>query len=451
MEKIHIGHETEGRPIGVSLSTHNPIYLTPMKKTLSYQPKPPFNAIPMINKTPSNELQFGFKKSYCFGSVITPTTEGSCILLKNGLILTSLHVIFDLKKHGELCTPSDSKERSVEQYYAPLQNIQLQFVQSDVVYTLPVANIVKDGRRFLYHQRVDETFGWDFALLQPSVDILNLLGPGLDFDQTDYTYGRSLLTDNPENTFFVSRPIVDTVNMEFTQSFLRGTPTPIPGGPLSLHGDDPTPKIPSYSGGVVLTQKGQIYQIKNQRDYSLYAHDVLSFLNRSLPEDTRHLDSYYRTGIDHWGLHLIGKIKAKLKPDKSGYHSIPFTEFKSAVGEISNFSWRITNDDRTIKVWEICNTDQWDFHLSACLDPTGQHITKFHFTLRDNDIGKGRSGFAWFEIEGHNKHATLQARADAGEKDVFNDESLTQDIKDHIANIDHYANSIFLCALGFIK
>lgn len=423
-----------------------------MKKIISsYESSAPrVEVVPMVNKTPLEERTFSFGRSYCFGSVITPDTEGSCILLGNGLVLTALHVVFDLKKHGELISKPFASQSTVEQYYSPNNQIKLQFVKSDVVYTVPVSEIVKDGRCFLYHQRVDSSFGWDFALLQPSVDLLAFLGPGLGFDTTDYTWGRLLLTDNPKNTFFISRPIVDEINAEFTQSFIRGNPASLPPGPLSLHGDDPTPKLPSYSGGAVLNERGQIYQIKNQRNFSLYAKDILSFISRRLPEDTRRLESYYLTAILHWGLHLIGKEKPKPKPDKSQFHSIPYDKFKNAVGEMSLYSWNLTNDDRTIKVWEICDTERWDFHLSACLNPTGHHVTKFHFTLRDRSVGKGRSGFAWYEIEGHDKTATLKERSDAGETDVFEDTSLNQEVRDEVDKIDTYASALLTLAISYL-
>ena len=76
---------------------------------------------------------------------------------------------------------------------------------------------------------------------------------------------------------------------------------------------------------------------------------------------------------------------------------------------------------------------------------------KFHFTLRDKSVGKGRSGFAWYEIEGHNKTATLKERSDAGEVDVFTDNALDQGVKKEVDRIPSYAQEFFKKALSFIK
>ena len=237
-------------------------------------------------------------------------------------------------------------------------------------------------------------------------------------------------------------------NFEYTQMFIRAEPRAQSTGPLMLHGDDPTPSIKSFSGGGVLNQKGQLYQFKSQANYTLYAKDVYDFIARPKPEDTRVLPYYYQFGISN--ILFIGKKNKSFTitpPQK--YNSVPFDKFKNAVNYYSfeniGAVWPLTTrENGTIKVWEIYKTDRWDFHLSACQDPTGTNVTKFHFTLRNIEICKAQSGFAWFSIEGHNDSARLGIRANAGETEVFTDTSLDETLKMHVARIQEYASAIFI-------
>ena len=131
------------------------------------------------------------------------------------------------------------------------------------------------------------------------------------------------------------------------------------------------------------------------------------------------------------------------------HDSVPLDKFTSAVQVVSDYSWTAGTGERTIKVWNIAHEGNWDFHLSAILDPTGRHVTKFHFTLRQGP-GKGTDAFAWFKISGQDRNATLGAREDAGQVGLFAAQ-LPDSVSAHVAKIDTYAQSLFTKTKSFIK
>lgn len=409
---------------------------------------------PLLDRTLATvSAQQKLPNAYCFGIIETDTTIGSCILLNNGLVLVSLHVIFNLSEHKQLET---NPTLDIDALYAPLPSIHLSFIKNSIAYTCTVSEITQDGRAHLYHDRVDSNFGWDYALLKPAEDLQTLLGPGTTLESTDYTYGRGLLTENPAQTMFVSRPLIDWANFEFSQAVLTAAPKQPPAGPLSLHGDDPTPKLPSFSGGAVLAGN-QVYQIKHSTQYSLYTASILDFMRRKV-SDTRQLPYYYKFGIS--AVLLIGKKEKKKavaeaeEPtiDKSIKGSLPLDKFRSAVNEVSEFMWKNTEKEGTAKVWEIRKTERWDFHLTACTNPTAQHVVKFHFTLRDRTNGdKSTSAFAWFTIVGHGKEAALGPRENASEVRLFTDPEIDAETQAHLERIETYAAQIFEKALAYTK
>ena len=412
-----------------------------------------FAITPLFNITPIKDQPSKFKKSYCFGTIVTPKTIGSCILLEDGSVLTSLHVIFDLKKHKSIYDVPPENQPPIKDFYAPPEGMELYFVKNNCVYLVKVTEVIKDGRPHLYHQRVDSKFGWDYALLKPSADLLEVLGPGMELDKTDYTHGRRLMTENPSNTFFISRPNIDWVNFEFSQYLVKGSPRLLQTGPLSLYGDDPTPSFTSFSGGAVINGQGKLYQIKNQAEYSLYTNDIARFMAET-PQDTQILPYYYQFGIKD--VLFIGKKETKKRPvDKAVYHSVPFLALKNAIGnlnsthELCDTDWGLTNDDRTIKVWEISKTEKWDFHFSAVMDTTGSNMTKFHFTLRDREEGKSRSAFYWYTLIGHNKEATLSTQSIAGESIELSE--LDDITCVHVMTINTYSETLFLKIIEFVK
>jgi len=131
------------------------------------------------------------------------------------------------------------------------------------------------------------------------------------------------------------------------------------------------------------------------------------------------------------------------------HDSVPLDKFTSAVQVVSDYSWTAGTGERTIKVWNIAHEGNWDFHLSAILDPTGRHVTKFHFTLRRGP-GKGTDAFAWFKISGQDRSATLGAREDAGQVNLFT-AALPASVSAHVGNINTYAQSLFTKTKSFIK
>jgi hypothetical protein len=68
-------------------------------------------------------------------------------------------------------------------------------------------------------------------------------------------------------------------------------------------------------------------------------------------------------------------------------------------------------------VWQIAKIQKWDLHFMQ-LRPTGENVTKFHFTIRNGS--KGDDAIAWLKIVGHNRAATLGARGDARNAEYWN-------------------------------
>ena len=120
------------------------------------------------------------------------------------------------------------------------------------------------------------------------------------------------------------------------------------------------------------------------------------------------------------------------------YNSIPRDDFHNAVVKYytNNFlPWNKGRSQNTIQVYEIANAGDYDLHLSAMYDPTGRNVTKFHFTLRRGP-GKGVDAFAWFEILGFNKGATLRPRKNEGQISLFSDLNLPKQVRTEVDKIE---------------
>jgi len=103
---------------------------------------------------------------------------------------------------------------------------------------------------------------------------------------------------------------------------------------------------------------------------------------------------------------------------------------------------------QTIQVYEIARDGDFELHLSAIYQHSVVDMNKFHFTIRKGP-GKGTDAFAWYEITGYNKAATLSERMDRGDTTLFNLGSLPPGVRHHVKNIDLYAHEIFKLAVGY--
>ena len=138
----------------------------------------------------------------------------------------------------------------------------------------------------------------------------------------------------------------------------------------------------------------------------------------------------------------------------NGHNSVPKEKLLSAINLTS---WTKGSDERTMTVWQIAEDENWDFHFTAMYDPTGINMTKFHFTIRNKvGGGKGDDAFAWFEVKGHNKLATLGPRENAGKVEYWNKGTIENDrvskkIRDCFPKIDSLAPKLLSKIVEFIK
>jgi hypothetical protein len=111
------------------------------------------------------------------------------------------------------------------------------------------------------------------------------------------------------------------------------------------------------------------------------------------------------------------EIYKKLEPyytktsSDSTKYSVPKVRLISALHNL-HCKWAKGSDESTMTVWQKAKIQKWDSYFTAMYDPTGENVTKFHFTIWNGS--KGDDAFAWFKVVVHNHAATLSTRDDAG-------------------------------------
>jgi len=138
----------------------------------------------------------------------------------------------------------------------------------------------------------------------------------------------------------------------------------------------------------------------------------------------------------------------------NGHNSVPKDKLLSAIHTLAVGTKG--TDERTMTVWQIAEDENWDYHFTAMYDPTGNNMTKFHFTIRHKVDHKGDDAFAWFEVQGHNKEATLRPRDDAGKVAYWNpgsaeNQSVPEEIRNLFPDIDNFATTLMETIVAYIK
>ena len=226
----------------------------PLDIQAEYQPYD-ITALRQIAKT-STFGTYAINPAQCVGTIQTQRGVGSCVLLANGDILTTLHTIFDIEEYAKgqhRSTVNDffDNEDKIELYFLDNNNVlQIFGVESIPITGLPV---VQDDTRL-------QSTGWDFAILHPKEDVRKALNNrGVLIDDVEYTYGRELLATAPEQLSF-SPPHMQYVNDKL-ESVAVAAYDDNTMRYMHLEIEADRPHLPSTSGNVLFRADGENYYV----------------------------------------------------------------------------------------------------------------------------------------------------------------------------------------------
>lgn len=290
---------------------------------------------------------YAVNPAQCVGTIQTPRGVGSCVLLANGDILTTLHNIFDIVEYARGTTRStvndffDSNDK-IEVYFLDNNHVLQRFeVESIPITGLPVA---QDDTRL-------QSTGWDFAILHPKEDIRKALNNrGVLIDDTPYTYGRSLLTTDPSQLSFSPphmRAIHDTAE-PLTVAASDNNTTQY----MHLEVEADRPHLPSTSGTVLFRTDGGnyfVYGLVYTDGSAIYLENILFQIDKmnsrqlTVESQTYNQMLKYSTIFSHLVMKKAEKVFDTLVLDGNKKNTtlriidLQHQELKELMKEIRNF------------------------------------------------------------------------------------------------------------------